>query len=107
MRLILVAALFAGVAYTSHRQGVPETLPGAALGWILLFPVERAAALLGVVGGVLLVGWKAIHGELPVKFGQIEYPARVVSEAHVTAENQEHRLRGLESVVLGVPSARR
>jgi hypothetical protein len=102
-RILIVAAVFGVVLWLSDRYGVPDKMPGAALGWPLLFHILRASALLAALGVVLLVGWKALHGEFPVKFGQIEYPAKAVDErTQAATEAQEQRLRLLEAVVFGV-----
>jgi hypothetical protein len=102
-RVALVFAVFGGVVWLSDRHGLPSPLPGAALGWPLLFHILRASAVLGGIGLVTLVGWRALHGEFPVKFGQLEYPAKAVDE-HTRAATaaQEKRLQILEGVVLGV-----
>ena len=74
-------------------QGAPPVLPGLALGWGLLFHIERAIALLTAIGGVGLVGWRAINGDYPVKFGNIEYAAaRTTAEVdHIIEKIEEHR----------------
>jgi hypothetical protein len=72
-RVLVVVAVFGAFVYVSEQAGVPTKLPGAALGWSLLFHLERAAAVLATTGVVFLVGWRAMHGEFPIKFGQVEY----------------------------------
>jgi hypothetical protein len=89
------------------KHGVPQDrngadkLPAAALGWTLLFHVERATALLAATGVVLLVGWRATHGEFPVKFGQVEYAQKTAAAAADATSAQERRLRVLE-VLAGI-----
>lgn len=96
-RGLFVAGLFAGAIYLSTQAAVPELLPGVALGWEALFHVERAAAMLGGIGVVLLVGWRALSGEFPVRFGNVEYATKdVTSEAEEASASQEYRLRLLE-----------
>lgn len=80
-------------------------LPGVALGWEALFHVERASAMLGAIGVVLLVGWRALSGEFPIRFGNVEYaPKDVTDEVEETAASQEYRLRALE-VIAGLRSS--
>lgn len=95
-RALLVLAVFVAVALISDAQGVPDRLPGAALDWRLLFHVERAAALLGGIGVVLLIGWRATHGDFPIKFGQVEYAQKAAGAAVEVVEAQESRIRVLE-----------
>lgn len=68
MRVAVVSLRTSAAART-----VPGQLPNVAMGWVLLFHMERAAALLGVIGLVLLIGWRAVQGELPIKLGNLEY----------------------------------
>jgi hypothetical protein len=89
LRVAVVLVVFSGVVYVSEQAGVPDKLPGAALGWNLLFHLERAAAVLGACGVVLLVGWRAMHGEFPIRFGA----AGAAAEATAA---QERRLRVIE-----------
>lgn len=103
-RAAIVVAMFAGVVYASYQQSVPKKLPGAAFDWVFLFHVERAAALLATVGVVLLVGVRAMRGEFPIKFGQVEYPAKEVGEkARAATAAQEERIQLLEERVFGIP----
>lgn len=98
--IVLVLGLFGLVVWASHRHGAPDPLPDVALGWALLLHVERAVVLLGAVGAVALVGWRAVRGDLPVKLGQIEY---AVKEATTGTEafiaTQEERIREVEAAV--------
>lgn len=67
------------------------------MGWKALFHVERAGAMLGAVGVVLLIAWRAISREFPIRFGNVEYATRdVTSEAEEASGSQEYRLRLLE-----------
>ena len=70
--LALAAAITASVG-----AGTPtETeLPEIALGWPALLHVERAAAMIGLVALIGLIWWRASKGELPIRFGNIEYAA--------------------------------
>ena len=79
----------------SASRGAPSNLPGAALSWQPLFYVERASALLGGLGVVLLVGWRALHGQFPIKFGNIEYEQELQASTE-TADSHEQRLRFIE-----------
>jgi hypothetical protein len=76
-RLVLAGLVLAAVTYASYKRGVPASgLPGAALGWRFLFHLERASVVLATAGIVLLVVWRALHGEFPIKFGNVEYAAK-------------------------------
>lgn len=79
-------------------DGSPDGLPSVALGWRLLFHVARATALLAAIGGVLVVGWRATRGELPVKFGQVEYAREAAGAVARAAARQERRIRVLEAL---------
>jgi len=61
----LVLAMAATSIYLATRAGVPERLPGAALGSEELLVAERAAANFAIlfVGALVLV--RAVQGELP------------------------------------------
>ena len=95
-RALVVVVVFGGLVYVSEKAGVPDNLPGAALGWNLLFHLERAAAVLATAGVVLLVGWRAMHGEFPIKFGQVEYAQKQAAAAAGVTEAHERRLRVVE-----------
>jgi len=103
VRLVVLVVVSAAVTYWSVEEGRPKALPGAALGWPALFYVERAAALLGSAGVVLLVGWRALHGHFPIKFGNIEYetPQVIGRRSESAAEGLDRRLRFVE-VLTGV-----
>jgi hypothetical protein len=89
--------VFAVVIIASETAGVPGQLPDVAMGWTLLFHLERAATLLGVIGIVLLIGWRGTQGEFPIKFGNVEYAAKqAAADAEQAAEEQEQRIRILE-----------
>jgi hypothetical protein len=103
-RMALVALVFGLVVLASDTAGIPEKLPGTAFGWVLLFHFLRASALLGVVGVVLLVGYRATRGEFPIKFGNVEYAVKEAAQkAEGATEAQEQRLRLLEAEVFGIP----
>lgn len=87
--VVAVAGLviFGFAIVASHRAGLPTKadgtaagLPGVALGWRLLFHVERASALVGAFGLVAVILWRAAHGELPLKVGQLEYAKKEQAE---------------------------
>src|SRR4051794_24314491 len=78
--------VFGLVVYASDKVGVPhdahrrENLPDISLDWRLLFHVQRATALLAVVGTVGLIAWRGARGEWPIKFGNVEYaPKKAVA----------------------------
>ena len=95
IRSALLAAVVLGVIVCSALRGAPRTLPGSALGWAPLFYVERAGALLAAVGVIFLVGWRALHGHFPIKFGNIEY-ADEIKASTATVDSHEQRLKLLE-----------
>jgi hypothetical protein len=102
LKASIVLAVFAIAFAASVKAGAPRALPGAALDWRLLFHIERGAAILGAVGIVLLIGWRALSGEFPIKFGNVEYAAKeAAAEAKQATDLQEHRIRVLE-VLAGV-----
>jgi hypothetical protein len=103
-RAAALLLVFAGAIFASSRAGVPADLPGVAMDWSMLFHVERAGAFLGAVGIVLLIGWRALKGEFPIKFGNVEYaPEEAAAEAKEASELQEQRIRVLE-VIAGIRS---
>jgi hypothetical protein len=82
------------------RPAPPGHLPGAALDWRLLFHVERAAAALAILGGVWLVVWRGLHGEFPIKFGNLEYAAKeAAANSEEATEAQELRLQLVEAIL--------
>lgn len=96
-RMGVLVALFGLVVWASYRHGAPVPLPDVALGWAFLLHLERAAAVLAVVGVVLLVGWRASRGDFPSRFGQIEYEAKgSAARADVAMTSLERRVELLE-----------
>ncbi len=75
LRGVTLVIAAAGVLALSFSAGTPATgeLPEVALGWPLLFRVERAGALAAILAGLVVVGWRASRGELPTRFANIEY----------------------------------
>jgi hypothetical protein len=70
------------------------------MGWTLLFHVERTSVLLAGVGAMILIGWRASHGDFPVRFGQVEYAVReAASDLEMRNQALEKRLRTLEALV--------
>lgn len=105
-RIGLVLALFGLVVLGSYWHGTPVPLPDVALGWALLLHVERALVLVGAMGAVVLVGWRAMRGDLPIRVGQIEYEAeKALTEAQAVEATHERRLRIVEAL-LGIRSPR-
>jgi hypothetical protein len=84
--------------WASYQEKTPKHLPGASLGWVFLFHVERASAVLATIGIVLLIGWRAMHGEFPVKFGNVEYEKKAADASANATESQERRLKILEAL---------
>lgn len=103
-KAIVPALVFAAVLALSIGSGRPAKLPGAALGWVWLLHVERAAVALGAVGTVWLVGWRALHGHFPMKFGNIEYAGELLASAD-TVNAHEKRLEMLEDYVRTVEAS--
>lgn len=84
----------------SLLAGTPSDLPQIAMGWPLLFHVERATVLCAAVGVVLLVGWRASRGDFPVRVGQVEYAVREAArDVALREEALEKRLRRLETLM--------
>lgn len=65
------------------------------MGSVLLLHIERAAVALGAIGTVWLVGWRALHGHFPIKFGNVEYANELQASAD-TAHTLEGRLDTIE-----------
>jgi hypothetical protein len=93
-------ALLTGAASIvgSYSAGAPRPDPGIALGWGLLFHLERASLLVGVIALFALVSWRALQGELPIKFGQIlEYaPPEALSLFDRLQNSLDARIASLE-----------
>ena len=100
LRVVAAVAVLALATLASSLHGVPQTLPGAALGWRLLFHVERAAGILGLAGTIWLISWRGLRGEFPIRFGQIEYSAKeTAQDAETVTKGLETRVRWLEAIV--------
>jgi hypothetical protein len=98
--VVLVASLLVSVVVGSGVEGIPGRLPGAALGWPLLFHLERASALLGTTGVVLLVGWRALRGEFPIRFGNVEYAVKeAAAGADEVSASHDRRLQLVEAAL--------
>lgn len=91
-----IALLTIGALVSQRAGNVPAHLPGAALNWVLLFHVERAAAVLAIAGTIWLVVWRGLHGEFPIKFGNLEYAQKAASASAEATASQEQRLKTLE-----------
>jgi hypothetical protein len=99
-KAVVVFVVFLAAVYASSRAAVPDPLLGVALGWAVLLHIERGATLFGAIGLVVLVGWRALSGEFPVKLGNVEYAVgRAVAEAEEASASQERRIRLLEVLV--------
>lgn len=104
LKFASAVALLAVAVVASSSVGVPhdehgtETLPSVAMDWRLLFHVERASALLGTLGIILLIAWRGARGEWPIKFGNVEYaPKEAITVAADALEKQDRRLRIIET----------
>jgi hypothetical protein len=87
---ILAAAFAASVC-----AGDPQPIPDLALGWSVLLHAERAAAIVGLGAVAGLIPWRAGQGQLPVRFGNIEY---AIAEAD-TNSGVDARIESLELVI--------
>lgn len=99
--LLVFLAAAAGALAASYSAEASKPYPGVALGWGLLYHVERAGLLLGIAALFVLVTWRALHGEFPIKFGQIlEYaPREVLPLFERMQENLEERVATIEDEI--------
>lgn len=98
---IIIAGLISVTAGIPPKEPV-DGLPDTALGSEVLFYLERTAALLAVLGAVLLIGWRTVQGRFPRIFGPVEYEA--AEEAATVTQDHEERLQLLEALAgLGPP----
>lgn len=104
LKFAIALTLLVGAVLASSKVGVPhdrhgvEKLPSIAMDWRLLFHTERASALLGTVGVMLLISWRGARGEWPVRFGNVEYaPKEAITITADAIEKQDRRLRIVES----------
>jgi len=91
--------LLAGVSLAgSFSTAAPRPYPGVALGWGLLYHVERACFLLGVVALFVLIAWRALNAEFPIKFGPLlEYaPKQALLLSDRMQANLEDRIATIE-----------
>jgi hypothetical protein len=78
-KFAVAGAAFVGLVVASSAVGLPtnstgaEALPGIALGWRLLFHLERAGAFMALVTAVVVIAWRGAHGEWPVSVGNVAY----------------------------------
>jgi hypothetical protein len=98
LRIGGVLFLLGLVVAWSNPSGAPAQLPGIALDSVLVFHVERATALLAIIGAVVLVGWRALQGDFPFRLGQVEYEVRHAAKTRAMLELHEDRLRVLEAL---------
>jgi hypothetical protein len=98
LRVAAIAVAFGAAVGLSYVHGAPPVLPGAALSWSLLFHIERAIGLLAALGVVFVVGWRAIDGEFPVRFGNVEYAVEsTAAETDLALARLEKRVDNLET----------
>lgn len=91
---LFVLAIVGSVAAGSPAGG---EMPDIALGWAFLLHLERAAAVVGIIGLVVLVLWRAGRGEFPVRLGQIEYELRgTAEEMNLAIDLLRSRITSLE-----------
>ncbi len=105
IKALVPLVVLAAAIYVSVDIGRPSQLPGAALGSVLLLYVERAGAGLAAVGVVWLIGWHALHGRFPIKFGNIEYAEEVEASSEAVDALKE-RVKLLEDIVLPDPGGK-
>jgi hypothetical protein len=97
---LIVSTTFIGAFLASIISAVPEPLPPIALGWTLLFHLERAVGLLALAGGGMLVAWRATEGRFPVRFGQIEYAVEdTAATTRILAIELEQRICCVEAAL--------
>jgi hypothetical protein len=98
VRFVAGGAVVGGAVYASSRVGVPKGLPGVALGWPLLFHIERGAAIVAAVGLIALVLWRGVNGEWPIGFGNLfQYaPKEAVKVTADALEKQREKIAILE-----------
>lgn len=80
--VVTAVAIAVGVGLSMHAE-VPRSMPAASLGWELLLHLERAVALLALVGAALLIGVRALGGTFPIKLGHIEYARDELGQAEL------------------------
>lgn len=99
-RLVGLACFLLSLA-ASGLLGLPSEgqMPEIALGWPLLLHIERAVAAMGLIGFALLIIWRAGRGEFPIRFGQIEYEARVAGEVEDALGGHERRITHVEQIL--------
>jgi hypothetical protein len=92
--LLAAASLIGSLSAAARRP-----YPGVALGWGLLYHVERACFLLGVVALFVLIVWRALKAEFPIKFGPLlEYaPKEAVQVSRRMQVNLEERIVTIEN----------
>jgi hypothetical protein len=95
-RAALVLIVLGVLAGFSREAGHPTHLPGISLGWLVLFYVERSAALLAVIGAVVLVGWRALCGEFPSSLGNVGYAATEAAQTQSSVDILDTRIKTLE-----------
>jgi len=95
--LTVLISIAAGVPPKEPTNGLPDTARSE-----VLFYLERTAAMLAVLGAVLLIGWRTVQGRFPRIFGPVEYEA--ADEAATVTQDHEERLQLLEALAgLGPP----
>lgn len=74
--LIVIPGIFTAGFVTSVLYGVPDKLPGVALGFPMLLDLERAGAVLAMAAVVSIFAYMTSLGHLPSQVGNvIGYPA--------------------------------
>ncbi|MFN8151498.1 MAG: hypothetical protein U0R24_10300 [Solirubrobacterales bacterium] len=97
IRAGVVSALALALAMLSSLiAGTPRSLPEIALGSAPLLHVERAAAVLALLGMTLVIVWRASRGQLPIRFANVEYESEVAAEHDDQIANLNQRVVVLE-----------
>jgi hypothetical protein len=98
---LLLVLLFAAALVVSLVEGVPQRLPGFALGSDVLLHVERAAAIFAIVVAVLSVLAQSTRGRLPTQLSTagLAYESEAAADAKAAVEDLQAQVDELQHVV--------
>jgi hypothetical protein len=100
-RVLGVVALAVAVAaiLVSLAEGIPDGLPGVALGSTVLLHAERALALFAVVIAALSVVRQATRGRLPIEFSTsgLRYEAEAADDMAAAVADLQAQIDDLET----------
>ncbi len=92
--LVVIPGMYVAGLVASVLYGVPAKLPGVALGLPALLHLERAAAVLAVIGVVSIFAYMTSLGHLPSQLGNIGYA--VVGRQHELEQHVAELRQGFE-----------